>query len=117
MVRLVNRASSLAGIVALLSLATGSNGQSTCDNALKPNYTFPIAANGWRAQLIAGGMSRPRGMIWDTKGALLVTEGTGVTYFNIVDNNGCISVENKKILINDTENVKFNFLPKKLAPF
>ncbi|KAK4166358.1 soluble quino protein glucose/sorbosone dehydrogenase [Cladorrhinum sp. PSN259] len=103
MVRLINQAA--FGAAALLSFATGSSAQDdSCANALKPNYTFPLARNGWRAQLITGGLSRPRGMIFDSKGALLVAEGTGITYFNIADNNGCISVENKKILINDTEN-------------
>ncbi|KAK4232531.1 hypothetical protein QBC38DRAFT_439007 [Podospora fimiseda] len=106
MVRLFNQAAIAA---ALLSLASSAHKNVCGDNALKPQYKapndkFPIPSNGWRAQLIHQGLRRPRAMVWDSKGALLMTEGAGVVYFNVADNNGCLSLENKIVLVNDTEN-------------
>ena len=65
-------------------------------------YTL-AAAEGWKYTLLATGLSKPRSLLFDTEGHLLVLEaGKGLTAHTI-DGNGCISESTTVI-----ENVQLN---------
>ncbi|SPQ26931.1 51f52ea8-c28f-4185-b048-a365b4bb6470 [Thermothielavioides terrestris] len=64
-----------------------------------------LVSPGWKAQLIATGLSRPRGLKFDSKGGLLVIEaGVGLRRLTFTDNGGtCLSVKTNKTVIADKE--------------
>jgi glucose/arabinose dehydrogenase len=65
-------------------------------------YTL-AAAEGWKYTLLATGLTKPRSLLFDTEGHLLVLEaGKGLTAHTI-DGNGCITESNTVI-----ENVQLN---------
>lgn len=87
----------------LLLLASSASAQSvTC--TLRPEYAAPVMADGWQSRLIATGLSRPRSIIFDTEGALLVVEqGGGIKHLKLADGNGtCLSVQSQTDLVNNT---------------
>lgn len=74
----------------------------TCN--LKPSYPTPLTADGWQAQLVATGLSKPRGIIFDTSGNLLVVQqGSGIVHLTFNDGGStCLDVSKKTFLINAT---------------
>ena len=95
-----------AATAALLLLSSLVNSQDPkCANVLKPSYSAPVAAKGWKAQLIATGLSKPRGIKFDSNGALLVVEvGVGITYLDLTDNGGtCLFVANNRTLVSNDD--------------
>ncbi|KAL2162121.1 hypothetical protein VTH06DRAFT_7906 [Thermothelomyces fergusii] len=92
-----------AAIALLLSGATAQSAPSACPT-LTPPYSPPVVAKGWKAQLIATGLRRPRGIKFDSKGGLLVIEqGFGLTHLTLNDNGGtCVSVAKKVSVITDS---------------
>ncbi|KAM7208371.1 Soluble quinoprotein glucose/sorbosone dehydrogenase [Naviculisporaceae sp. PSN 640] len=91
-----------AAIAAGLS-ASAAVAQSSCANILTPNYNTPTVAAGWQAQLVVGGLTKPRSIEFDDTGALLVVEsGKGVTRHTFVDNGGtCLTLEKSDVLIDE----------------
>ncbi|EGO54176.1 hypothetical protein NEUTE1DRAFT_68632 [Neurospora tetrasperma FGSC 2508] len=93
--------------VAKAALAVGLSAtalaQTSCDKVLVPSYNLPVVAAGWQAQLIAGELTKPRSLQFDSSGALLVVEsGKGITHHTLKDNGGtCISVSESKTLIDE----------------
>ncbi|KAJ4390336.1 hypothetical protein N0V85_007324 [Neurospora sp. IMI 360204] len=93
--------------VAKAALAVGLSAtalaQNSCDKVLVPSYDLPVVAAGWQAQLIAGELTKPRSLQFDSSGALLVVEsGKGITRHTLKDNGGtCISVSESKTLIDE----------------
>ena len=79
--------------------------QASCPSALKPSYPAPILAQGYKAQLVAHGFRYPRGIRFDSEGALLVVDaGNGIVALTLeADKNDSISVSNTKILISNNE--------------
>ena len=71
--------------------------QSSCASALRPNYPAPSLAPGYKAQLIATNLTKPRGLIFDSQGHLLVVEqGAGITGLSVQDQGGdCLKVSQK----------------------
>ncbi|CAO2658574.1 Nn.00g062970.m01.CDS01 [Neocucurbitaria sp. VM-36] len=57
-----------------------------------PAFHFPInTAKGWKAVKVAGGMTQPRGLVFDTAGSLLIVQnGLGITAHKI-SSNGCLA--------------------------
>lgn len=87
----------------LLLLAASASAQSvTCD--LRPQYAAPVMADGWESRLIATGLNRPRSIVFDSEGSLLVVEQRGgIKHMRLADGNGsCLSVESQTDLVNDT---------------
>lgn len=97
-----NMKTKAAAIAAGLS-ASAAVAQSSCSNILTSNYNTPTVAAGWQAQLVVGGLTKPRSIEFDGTGALLVVEsGKGVTRHTFVDNGGtCLTVEKSDLLINE----------------
>jgi hypothetical protein len=71
---------------------------------LKPSYAAPVVSNGWQAQLVATGLSSPRGIIFDSSGNLLVVQqGAGIIHLEFDDGGStCLDVSKKTYLINST---------------
>lgn len=76
-----------------------------CRNTLKATYTSPIAAGGWTYRLIANGLTRPRSILFDNQGALLVVDAnSGVKHLKLTDDGGtCLSVAEKRTIIDSPE--------------
>jgi hypothetical protein len=75
-----------------------------CPSNLSSAYPTPIIADGWSFQLVATGLSSPRGILFDSNGGLLVVQqGVGVIYLALSDDgNGCVGVSKTTTLINST---------------
>lgn len=89
-------------------LATGVIVRSTtCQTILAPTYTPPSVSNGWAAQLIASGLSKPRSLTFDSSGALIVLDsGVGVKRLTFIDHGGsCVEVDGEPALIVDDTSV------------
>ncbi|KAK3934994.1 soluble quino protein glucose/sorbosone dehydrogenase [Diplogelasinospora grovesii] len=94
--------------VAKTALAAGLSAsavvaQSACSTVLVPTYTPPAVASGWQAQLIVGGLTKPRSIEFDSEGNLLVVEsGKGVTRITFADNGGtCLTASQSSLLLDD----------------
>ncbi|KAL2016307.1 hypothetical protein VTK56DRAFT_3878 [Thermocarpiscus australiensis] len=89
----------------IVSTPTATSSSTACSTLLTPSYSAPVVAEGWRAQLLATGLTRPRGMKFDANGGLLVVEaGAGITHLKLADNGDtCLSVESSKSVITDEE--------------
>ena len=68
-----------------------------------PSYPAPSVADGYVARLVASDLRDPRGIKFDSDGALLVVEsGHGVTALNLdYADNGCITVSSKTTVVDD----------------
>jgi glucose/arabinose dehydrogenase len=76
-----------------------------CATVLTPAYSAPVAAKGWKAQLIATNLTNPRGIKFDSNGGLLVLEArNGLRHLAFDDNGGtCLSVRSSTSVIEDEE--------------
>ncbi|CAH0020551.1 unnamed protein product [Clonostachys rhizophaga] len=72
-----------------------------CANTLTVDYPTPAVADGWAFRLVANGFTRPRGLIFDNDGGLLVVDsGVGLIHLTLKDDGGtCLSVSEKTTLI------------------
>jgi hypothetical protein len=88
----------LAAGSALFDAASAAN----CN--LKPSYAAPVVYNGWQAQLVANGLTAPRGVLFDSSGNLLVVQqGAGIVHLEFDDGGStCLDVSKKTYLINST---------------
>ncbi|KAH7151756.1 hypothetical protein B0J13DRAFT_470245 [Dactylonectria estremocensis] len=78
---------------------------SSCANDLSVAYDAPVAADGWSYRLIANDLERPRGLLFDTEGALLaVDSGVGIVHVELQDDDGtCLQVKSKKTLVKNED--------------
>ncbi|EGZ68130.1 soluble quinoprotein glucose dehydrogenase [Neurospora tetrasperma FGSC 2509] len=74
---------------------------STCQAPVPASYPAPVVRNGFEARLVATGLKKPRGVIVDSKGRLLVVEaGKGITHLVIKDDGWpCLSVEKTTTIV------------------
>jgi glucose/arabinose dehydrogenase len=77
----------------------------TCSNTLQPRYGPPVVAGGWAYRVLANGFTRPRGILFDQNGALLVVDSrVGIIHLSLTDNGGtCLSVARKTTLISSPD--------------
>ena len=78
---------------------------STCISTLTPtNSIKPSIASGYRAALVATGLTVPRGIQFDNSGNLLVVEqSVGLTSLHLDDNGGiCVSVKSQNSVVEST---------------
>jgi hypothetical protein len=70
-------------------------------STLNPRYNAPVAADGWTYQVIADDFTRPRGLLVDARGGLLVVDATvGIIHLTIEDTGGgCLTTSKKKSII------------------
>lgn len=77
----------------------------TCPTILTPSYNMPVVGSGWTAQIIANGLTKPRGIVFDANGALLlVQQGVGILRMTFVDNGGtCLVLHETTTLVEDDD--------------
>lgn len=92
---------STAALAFLLVLAGSATADTCTQNRLHTTYPAPVAADGWSYRLIAHGLQRPRSILFDDSGALLVLEsGKGVTRLTFDDSGGsCLGVKEHKTVV------------------
>jgi glucose/arabinose dehydrogenase len=75
-----------------------------CTSRLSSSYPAPIVADGWSFQLVATGLTSPRGILFDSNGGLLVVQqGLGVIHLSLSDNGStCVEVSKTTNLINSS---------------
>ena len=73
----------------------------TCPAPVPASYPAPVVRDGYEARLVATGLTKPRGAIFDSKGSLLVVEsGKGITHLTIKDGGWpCVSLEKTTTLV------------------
>jgi hypothetical protein len=98
------RISYIALLASLTHLLTVS-AQGSCPGALTPSYAQPVFASGWTGNLIAKGLTRPRGIQLDTLGNLLVVQqGVGIVHLKFTDNGGtCLTLAKQTTLITSSD--------------
>ncbi|KAK0744520.1 soluble quino protein glucose/sorbosone dehydrogenase [Apiosordaria backusii] len=90
-----------ATVTAVCFYTAGTFAQGTCTDILVPRNPAPVVANGWQAQLVAGGLTKPRSIQFDSTGALLVVEsGKGISRHRFSDNGGtCLHANHSHMLV------------------
>ncbi|KPM37874.1 hypothetical protein AK830_g8709 [Neonectria ditissima] len=85
--------------------STAAAASGSCSNDLTVAYDKPVAADGWSYRLVGDGFERPRGILFDTEGALLVVDsGVGIVHLSLQDDGGtCLQVKDKKTLVEDED--------------
>ncbi|KAF2869749.1 hypothetical protein BDV95DRAFT_497230 [Massariosphaeria phaeospora] len=93
-------AASLNLIIAIIicCIGRGTRAQSAaapCASTLAPKNAAPSVAPGWSAQVVASGLQKPRGMVFDTRGHLLVVQqGVGIARVRLSAEKGaCVRAE------------------------
>ncbi|CAD6448336.1 cc94c2f2-758e-4046-afb1-fbad1bacdc5a [Sclerotinia trifoliorum] len=78
--------------------------QSICPTILEPAYPAPSLAAGWSAQLIAQGLTKPRTILFDTNGGLLILQqGFGIAHIKWTDNGStCLQNPVQTIVVSST---------------
>ncbi|KAF4446416.1 hypothetical protein F53441_9933 [Fusarium austroafricanum] len=68
---------------------------------LETKYPTPVTAENWSYTIIANELRRPRGILFDSEGALIVIDsGNGIVHFELEDEGGtCLQVRKKTTLV------------------
>lgn len=68
-------------------------------------YPAPVAADGWSYCLVASNLTRPRGILVDTEGGLIVVDrGVGLVHYKLREKDGdCFEVDETKTLVDDED--------------
>ncbi|KAK1981953.1 hypothetical protein LZ30DRAFT_749672 [Colletotrichum cereale] len=76
-----------------------------CRNLLKPGYKTPIVARGWTFRLVTDGYDRPRIILFNQQGALLLVDArSGIKHLKLNDDGGtCSSVSGERTIIESLE--------------
>jgi hypothetical protein len=100
----------LVGVVGLIQFGrsgaqtTSASSSGGCPTVLTPAYPAPVVGSGYIAQLVVTGLNSPRGLLIDSRGALLVVQqGEGIIHISFTDNGGtCLFVNRTADLIQDS---------------
>lgn len=96
----------IAKLSCCILLVSGAFAALECSTTITPtNSIKPSVASGYRAALVATGLTKPRSIKFDTLGNLLVVEsGKGITSLVFRDdNNTCLSVRSNKRVIQNSD--------------
>lgn len=88
-----------------ISLASAQSSGQCKINSLETSYATPVAADGWSYRLVATELSRPRGILFDTEGALIVVDtGVGLVHLELEDQGRtCLRVRKKTVLLENED--------------
>ena len=87
----------------------------SCSTTLTPtNSIKPSIASGYRAALVATGLTKPRSIEFDNAGNLLVVQaGAGIASLQLQDDGGtCVNVKSKKTLVQASAVSRLNLTHK-----
>lgn len=78
--------------------------QESCPVTLVPAYPQPVIGAGYTTRLIASGLNRPRSLLFDATGKMLVLEGRrGIRRLGFTDHGStCVEVAENNVVIADT---------------
>ncbi|KAK7403021.1 hypothetical protein QQX98_011221 [Neonectria punicea] len=95
----------VAFTTAVFFVSSAAPASGSCSNDLSVAYDDPVAADGWSYRLVANELERPRGILFDTEGALLVVDsGVGIVHLSLQDDSGtCLQVKEKKTLVENED--------------
>jgi glucose/arabinose dehydrogenase len=99
----------LAATAVVLRPVVAQSSTSSC-LVPKPSYAAPSTAPGWAAAPIATGLFKPRGILFDTEGRVLVVQqNKGIVGLTLNDGGGlCVNVkENKTVVENEDASDRF----------
>ncbi|KAF2632260.1 soluble quino protein glucose dehydrogenase [Macroventuria anomochaeta] len=101
----------LRRLTTLFSIAYAASAQSTapsaCSSTIAPQNAAPSVAPGFRVEVVANNLTRPRSIQFDSEGALLVVEQTqGVRRIRLTGNGSCVRQEGG--IQNVTDNTNLN---------
>ncbi|KAH7312226.1 soluble quino protein glucose/sorbosone dehydrogenase [Stachybotrys elegans] len=98
------RSAATTALAATSLLSRGAVAQE-CRNTLEVSYPAPVAADGWSYRLVATNLTKPRGLLFDTEGNLLVVDsGVGLLRMTLRDDGGnCVSVDEQTTLVENDE--------------
>lgn len=94
--------SAAAMLLSSVIIAVVGQTSSSCSTTLTPTDSIkPSVASGYRAALVATGLTDPRSIEFDSSGNLLVVQaGAGVESLQLQDNGGtCVTVKSKKTVV------------------
>lgn len=79
-------------------------GWTAAQSCSTPSYPAPSLADGYVARLVTNELRSPRGIKFDSNGALLVVEqGHGITALNLEhSDDGCVSVKSTRSVVDDS---------------
>jgi glucose/arabinose dehydrogenase len=99
------RSAAATAIAAASFLTSQAFAQDCPINNLEVDYPAPVAAPGWSYRLIENLFVKPRGLLFDTEGSLLVIDsGVGLVRVTFEDDGGdCLSVATKGTLVENEE--------------
>ena len=103
-------------LLLLLTPLTAAYTPSDCPVSVSTSVPKPSTAPGYEARLVATGLRKPRGIIFDRAGNLLVVEsGRGVTALTLKDYGGaCVGVESRESLVDDPD-VRLPLQPRRVG--
>ena len=84
----------------------GQSSSQACRVSLTPaNAVKPSVASGYKAALVATGLTKPRSIQFDSAGNLLVAQqGAGIKKLSFQDNGGtCLQVQNQKTVVDNAD--------------
>lgn len=78
----------------ITAAVSGSSSAAACASTIAPRNGQPSVAPGWQVNVVASGLSEPRGIVFDGEGNLLVVQqGRGVSRLRLTDDEGgCVRV-------------------------
>ncbi|KAH8808606.1 hypothetical protein F5884DRAFT_377928 [Xylogone sp. PMI_703] len=91
------------GLGAVASVSAAAAADSKCPT-LSSSYPAPVASQGWQYQLVAANLTKPRGIVFDNNGGLLVVQqGAGIVHLQLADGGStCVGLAKKTFLVNST---------------
>ena len=100
----------LRGLATLFSITLAASAQSTapsaCSSTIAPQNAAPLVAPGFRVEVVANNLTRPRSIQFDSGGALLVVEQTrGVRRLRLSGDGSCVRQDGNIENVIDNTNV------------
>jgi glucose/arabinose dehydrogenase len=89
-------------IYVLVAFASAQSGSTAC-SSISPSYPSPSLASGWTAQLVATNLTKPRSILFDGEGNLLVVQsGAGIVALALGGNEGCVTETSRTVVVDST---------------
>lgn len=100
----------LRRLTTLFSIAYTASAQSTvssaCSSTIAPQNAAPLVAPGFRVEVVANNLTRPRSIQFDSEGALLVVEQTqGIRRIRLTGDGTCVRQDGDVQTVIDNTNV------------
>lgn len=100
----------LRRLTTLFSIAYTANAQSTalntCSSTIAPQNAAPSVAPGFRVEVVANNLTRPRSLHFDSQGGLLVVEQSqGVRRIKLTGDGSCVRQDGPILNLTDNTNV------------